>query len=166
MPRPKNKNELLSLSKSKFGELIELVESYGESAEGKTFPEQYLNRNIRDVLGHLYHWHLLFFEWYTLGMSGQKPAMPAEGYTWKDTPLLNEHIQKTYSNVPLTTVLDNLKHSAQKVTELIRSHSDLELFEKKRFKWTGSTSLGQYLISTSSSHYDWALKLIRKAMKK
>ena len=43
---------------------------------------------------------------------------------------------------------------------------DDELFEKKRYKWTGSTSLGAYLVSATSSHYDWAFKLIKKCLKK
>ncbi|HOP45228.1 MAG TPA: ClbS/DfsB family four-helix bundle protein, partial [Flavobacteriales bacterium] len=40
-----------------------------------------------------------------------------------------------------------------------------ELFEKKRYRWTGSTSLGAYLVSATSSHYDWALKLIQKVLR-
>ena len=43
---------------------------------------------------------------------------------------------------------------------------DEELFTKKKYHWTGSTSLGSYLVSATSSHYDWALKLIRKSIKK
>ena len=37
--------------------------------------------------------------------------------------------------------------------------------EKKKYKWTGSTSLGAYLVSATSSHYDWAYKLIKKCLK-
>lgn len=40
---------------------------------------------------------------------------------------------------------------------------DAELFEKKRYKWTGTTLLGAYFVSATSSHYDWAYKLIKKA---
>jgi hypothetical protein len=48
---------------------------------------------------------------------------------------------------------------------LICQHSDQELFEKKKYAWTGTTSLGAYLISATSSHYDWATKLIKRAKK-
>ncbi len=63
-----------------------------------------------------------------------------------------------------------IRYSKQKETEvvcqkLIEKHSDVELFEKKRYKWTGTTSLGAYLISSTSSHYDWAIKLIKRSMK-
>jgi hypothetical protein len=46
---------------------------------------------------------------------------------------------------------------------LIEAHGDEELFTKKRYAWTGSTSLGAYLVSATSSHYDWATKKLRKA---
>ncbi|MFC1239685.1 ClbS/DfsB family four-helix bundle protein [Treponema vincentii] len=44
--------------------------------------------------------------------------------------------------------------------------SNEELFTKKVFDWTGTTSLGSYCVSATSSHYDWATKDIKKALKK
>lgn len=55
--------------------------------------------------------------------------------------------------------------SFEKVFPIIEKHTDEELFTKKKYKWTGSTSLGSYLISATSSHYDWALKLMKKGLK-
>jgi hypothetical protein len=46
---------------------------------------------------------------------------------------------------------------------LIEAHTDAELFTKKLYPWTGTTSLGAYLISSTSSHYDWAMKKLRQA---
>ena len=60
--------------------------SYTAAQQHQEFPEGTMNRNIRDVLAHLHHWHLLMLEWYRLGMTGEKPAMPATGYSWKMTP--------------------------------------------------------------------------------
>jgi hypothetical protein len=48
---------------------------------------------------------------------------------------------------------------------LIERHSDAELFTKEHYAWTGRTSLGAYLVSCTSSHYDWALKLVRNGLK-
>jgi hypothetical protein len=44
---------------------------------------------------------------------------------------------------------------------IIEKHTDEELFTKKKYAWTGTTSLGSYLISATSSHYDWGLKTIK-----
>ena len=98
-------------------------------------------------------------------MKGQKPDIPAKGYTWKTTPELNRKIREEYKDTDLSTVLKMLEDSFAAIREIISRHTDEELFEKKKYKWTGTTSLGAYLVSATSSHYEWALKLIRKAMK-
>jgi hypothetical protein len=165
MARPKNKEELLKQSKDNFDRLNNLIESLPEEQRKAEFPKGMLNRSIRDVLGHLHEWHLMMLQWYEVGMQGEKPAMPAEGYSWKTTPELNVVIQKKYTDHSLSDVIGLAKQSHQKLFDLIVSHTNDELFVKKKYKWTGSTSLGAYLTSATSSHYDWASRLIKKALK-
>lgn len=166
MSRPKTKRELLGLSRENYQKLIGFIDSFSEDEVHAEFPEGTLNRNIRDVLAHLYHWHLMFLNWYNEGMAGKKPDMPAKGYFWKDTPALNREIWKMYRDKDLDEVRRLLDGSHTKVRKIIEKHTDAELFEKKRYKWTGSTSLGVYLVGATSSHYDWAYKLIKKCKKK
>lgn len=165
MPRPKNKLELQQLSEKNFNKLGDFISDLSPEARVAEFPEGTMNRNIRDVLGHLYHWHLMMLNWYKVGMSGHKPDMPAKGHTWKTTGALNHEIHQQCQTVTLLKIQELLGESHHKVKALIDQHSDEELFEKKRYKWTGSTSLGAYLISATSSHYDWALKLIKRCLK-
>jgi len=165
MARPTNKEELLSLSKKNFQKLIDYMESFSEAEQIRDFPPGTMNRNIRDVLAHLHHWHLMMLEWYEVGMQGDKPVMPAKGYTWKTIPDLNKKIWEQYRTEPLSDVRKYFNDSFAKIYQLIQKHSNEELFTKKKFPWTGSTSLGAYLISATSSHYDWAYKLIKKAKK-
>ncbi|WP_297761161.1 ClbS/DfsB family four-helix bundle protein [uncultured Muriicola sp.] len=165
MSRPASKTELLNKSKASFQNLNGFIEQLSIEQQQKEFPIGIMNRNIRDVLMHLHHWHLMFLKWYKVGMSGQKPVMPAKGYTWKTTPDLNQWILKNYQDIPLKDAKNLLKESHRNVEKIIQHHSDIELFEKKRYKWTGTTSLGAYLVSTTSSHYEWALRLIKRARK-
>lgn len=165
MPRPKTKDELLQLAQTNFDKLYELVNSYSKEEQQKDFPKGTMNRNIRDVLAHLHHWHLMMLDWYKVGMKGEKPDIPAKGYTWKTVPDLNREIWKMYTSTDLADIKKKLEASYKKVYQLIDAHSNDELFEKKRYSWTGSTSLGAYLVSATSSHYDWAMKLIRKCKK-
>jgi hypothetical protein len=162
MPRPKTKDDLLSQSKTNFDKLFEFVEALPKGEQVKEFPPGSMNRNIRDLLAHLHHWHLMMLEWYKVGMQGDKPSMPAEGYYWKDLPALNKWIWKKYNSMPLTEAKKQVKESYQHVQKLITSHTDEELFEKKRYNWTGTTSLSAYLISATSSHYDTVFKLLKK----
>ncbi len=164
MPKPKNKSELEELSSKNFDKLMNLLKNSSKEQLNKEFPEQYMNRNVRDVLGHLYHWHLMFLDWYSVGMNGKKTEMPTKGYTWKMTPELNRAIQKKNSKTSFDDIHKGLNESHEKVQNIINKHTDEELFEKKKYAWTGSTSLGQYLISATSSHYDWATRLIKKCL--
>lgn len=165
MPRPKTKSELLDLSQKNFQKMFSMIDAFSEEELHGEFPPECMNRNVRDVLAHLYHWQLMMLEWYRIGMSGEKPDMPAKGYTWKDTPKLNREIWEKYQGASLGDIRKLLEDSAVDIQQIIEKHSDEELFEKKRYKWTGSTSLGAYLISSTSSHYDWAIKLIKKYKK-
>ena len=165
MPRPKSKSDLLEISKNNYLKLLQLIDALPENKKKETFPKGYLNRNIKDVLAHLHHWHLMFLEWYKVGMTGQKPDMPAKGYTWKTLPDLNKKIREMYKNIDLYEALKLFDDSFTEVQKIILKHSNEELFEKKRYEWTGTTSLGAYLISATSSHYDWAFKLIKKCTK-
>jgi len=163
MPRPKTKAELQQLSDANFTKLL----TYIDQLEDKNieFPPHTLNRNVKDVLFHLYEWHQMMMSWYKVGMSGSKPIMPKEGFTWKTLPDLNKRIREQYKDGDLDTALQKVKHSHQDIRTIIDQHSEEELFTKKKYKWTGTTSLAAYLISCTSSHYDWAYKLIRKSTK-
>ena len=166
MAIPKSKTELILFSEANFKKLNDHIDSLSVEEQNATFPPGTLNRNIRDVLGHLHHWHLLMLEWYEKGMAGGKPAMPAEGYTWKDVPEFNQMIQKKYSNTGLITIREKLSSTHDQLMELIEKHSEDDLYTKKKYGWTGSTSLAVYLRLSLSSHYDWAIKLIKKCRKK
>jgi hypothetical protein len=165
MARPNNKTALLQLSQSNFERLLNTIEALSDEEQQEEFPPGTLNRNIRDVLCHLHHWHRMFMEWYQVGMQGLVPDIPAKGYSWKTTPELNRVIREMYRDTPLKEAKEILTDSHQKVIDIIARHSNEELFQKKRYRWTGTTSLGAYLISATSSHYDWAFKLIKKVRK-
>lgn len=48
---------------------------------------------------------------------------------------------------------------------LIETFSNDELFAKGAFDWTGTSTLGAYCVSATSSHYDWAMKKIKLHIK-
>lgn len=164
MPRPTNKTDLLAQSHRDHAALNALIDSLAPAERERTFKPGTMNRNIRDVLGHLHHWHMLMLGWYAVGMNGGKPVMPAVGYTWANTPELNRWIHLNYSAMPLGEMRALFERSHADVMALIEAHTDAELFTKKRYAWTGSSSLGAYLTSSTSSHYGWALKCMRKGL--
>ncbi len=165
MARPKQKSDLLDQSTAEYQRLLNWIDDLPPESQTAEFPPGTMNRNIRDILGHLHHWHLMMLEWYHVGMSGQKPEIPAPGFTWKTTPELNRKIWETCQEFSLEETRARFEKTHAAVHQLIGQHSQEELFQKKRYPWTGSTSLGAYLISATCSHYGWGLKLMKKAMK-
>ena len=60
-------------------------------------------------------------------------------------PILNQEIWEHYQDVSLDEIQALLTASHTQTVELIESFSDEELFTKKYFPWTGTTSLGSTL---------------------
>lgn len=118
--------------------------------------------SVKDILNHLHVWHELFFTWYREGMAGRKPAIPAPGFSFKDTPALNEKIYRDNKDLDYAEVVSRLGQSHRQAMDMLAGHTDDELFTKQRYAWTGSTSLGAYFIGSLSSHYEWAGGLIKK----
>ena len=58
-----------------------------------------------------------------------------------------------------------LKASHHKVIDAIIQFSDEELFTKGVFSWTGGSTLGSYGVSVTASHYDWAIKKLKRYKK-
>ncbi|MEM6473704.1 MAG: ClbS/DfsB family four-helix bundle protein [Planctomycetota bacterium] len=162
MPRPTNKIELLSASRERYSNLVTRVDSFSRKQLYETFPFEHRDRTVRDVLAHLHHWQVMMLEWYEIGMSGGMPDMPAKGYTWKTTNELNAAIWKKYQRTSLPKVRKKLDESHNSLLGLVDGLKDEELFTKRRYRWTGSTSLGSYFNSALPSHYDWAIKLLKR----
>lgn len=162
MPRPTTKAELLAAGDDRYKALLGLIDRLPQGALDAEFGFEDRDRNVRDVLGHLHIWNLMMLDWYSEGMAGGRPAIPAPGHTWATLPALNAEIWQQCQATDLVTTRAELDASHRRLRELIEGHTDDELFTQKRYPWTGSTSLGSFLVSVTSSHYDWAAKKIRR----
>jgi hypothetical protein len=162
MPRPSNKNDLLTAAEATYSQLLESLSTFSRDQLSNEFPFPHRDRCIRDVLAHLHEWHLLFLDWYSAGTDERIALMPAAGYTWKETPKLNAVLRDKNQRTSLKQVRSKLQETHNKLLHLINTHTNTELFEKGQYSWTGSTTLGSYLTSATSAHYNWAIKLLRK----
>ncbi len=163
MPRARTKKELVDFGEKEYKNLITLVNDIPK--EKRETITLFDNWEISDIIAHLNAWHNLFLQWYEVGMKGDKPEIPAPGYTFKDTPALNEKIYKENKDLSLQEALKKFKNSHKKLMDIVNDHTENELETKKMFKWTGSTNLASYLASATSSHYVWAIKEIKKYIK-
>lgn len=175
MPRAATKVDLIKMANEQFGKLWKLIDAMTQEEQNAVFcfdaqtlgDEAHWKRdkNLRDVLVHLYEWHQLLIEWEKSNANGiPKPFLP-EPYNWKTYGDMNVCFWKKHQNTPLTKSKEMLCGSHKKVMAVIDKYTDEQLFTKALFKWTGTSSLGQYCVSATASHYDWAMKKLKEQIK-
>jgi hypothetical protein len=120
------------------------------------------DKNMRDVLVHLYEWHQLLLTWVTANIDGNNKPFLLAPYTWKSYGDMNVGFWEKHQSTTYEDAESMLKDSHAKVMALIEFLSNEELFEKKHFPWTGTTNVGTYCVSAAPSHYDWAMKKIKQ----
>ncbi len=176
MGRPATKTELIDAAQLNYEKLKKLIASMPEPALNTLFDfsddpkkkEAHWSRdkNIRDILIHLYEWHQLLLKWIQGNMDGGDVPFLPEPYTWKTYGEMNMEFWKKHQSTPPEKAQTMLDASHRAVLELLDSFSNEELFTKKYYKWSGTTSVGSYCVSALSAHYDWAMKKIRAHIKK
>lgn len=175
MSRPKNKQELIEAANTNYEKLIAMIEDRTDvekesvydflADEKKKEAHWRRDKNLRDVLMHLNEWHELLLKWIVNHEDGGNRPFLMEGYSWKTYGDMNMIFYGRCQTLSEEEALLKFKDSHQRVMEAVKEFSDEELFTKELYPWVGGSNIGSYFISTTSSHYDWAMKKM-KAHKK
>lgn len=175
MGRPTTKTDLLTAAAENYEKLNSLMNGLTEKELATPFDfsgddkkkEAHWNRdkNLRDVLIHLYEWHQLLLNWVHSNQKGDsKPFIP-EPYNWKSYGDMNVGFWEKHQNTSLEGAKSMLRTSHNEVVKLAETFSNEQLFSKGVYQWVGGSTLGSYFVSVTASHYDWAMKKL-KAHKK
>lgn len=165
MSRPTTKQQLMDKGEDYFNELFDLINSLEADEQEKLFAFEDRDKNIRDVLVHLYEWHQLLLNWIKSNLSGKEINFLPEPYNWKTYPQMNIEFRDKHQTTSYRDATAILQKSHTELMGLIDTFTNEQLFTKKIFPWTATTSLGSYCVSATSSHYDWAMKKIKKHTK-
>ncbi|WP_455936577.1 ClbS/DfsB family four-helix bundle protein [Gemella morbillorum] len=175
MVRPQTKENLMIAAKENFEKLNTLISKMSDKElttpfdfskdEKKKEAHWKRDKNLRDVLIHLYEWHQLILNWVESNQKGEeKPFLP-EPYNWRTYGDMNVEFWKKHQNTSLEDATKALQKSHKEVLKLAENFTNEELFSKKVYKWVGGSTLGSYFVSTTSSHYDWAIKKLKAHQK-
>ena len=166
MPRPTSKQELINLATEKYNKMWKMIDALPDQLITFEFDGKEAHwkrdKNIRDILIHLYEWHNLLLNWVDSNTKGKEKQFLRESYNWKTYGDMNIEFWKEHQKTSYETAKELLNDSHKKVLELLEKFTDKELFNKGIFPWVGGSTLGSYFISTTSSHYDWAINKIKK----
>ena len=166
MPRPTTKADLIQAANEQFAKLWTLIGEMSDEEKSADIVPNERDKNVRDILVHLYEWHCLLLNWIRSNTNrNPAPFLPAP-YNWKTYPQMNVAFWEKHQSTSYTDAETILNKTHKEVMALIETFSNEELFSKGVFDWTGTTTLGSYCVSATSSHYDWAINDIKKALKK
>jgi len=175
MARPQTKEDLLIVANENYEKLNGLIEKMSDKElttpfdfskdEKKKEAHWKRDKNLRDVLIHLYEWHQLILNWVESNQKGEeKPFLP-QPYNWRTYGDMNVEFWKKHQNTSLEDATKALQKSHKDVLKLVENFTNEELFSKKVYKWVGGSTLGSYFVSATSSHYDWAIKKLKAHQK-
>ena len=175
MSRPKTKEDLMTSAKENYEKLGAIISKMSEEElntpfdfskdEKKKEAHWGRDKNLRDVLIHLYEWHQLILNWVNSNKNGEEKAFLPQPYNWKTYGEMNVEFFKKHQDTPLQKAKEMLKQSHIKVLDLAETFTNDELFSKGVYEWVGGSVLGSYFVSVTSSHYDWAIKKLKAHQK-
>ncbi len=172
MARPTTKETLAIIAQEKFDKMWSIIDKMSRTQQEAPFSPEMASagkethwardKNLRDVLVHLYEWHQLLLAWVKANTNGEKRDFLPQPYNWRNYPDMNVAFWEKHQATTLPKAKGLLKDSHAEVMKLLDHFSQEELFSKQSFSWTGTTTLGAYFISATASHYDWAIKKLKK----
>ena len=177
MSRPTTKPDLIKSANEQFEKLWKLIDSIRSEEQNTSFnfggdflqkqkeAHWARDKNLRDVLVHLYEWHILLLNWVKSNQSGDKKSFLPEPYNWKTYGRMNIDFWEKHQATLYGQARKALQVSHAEVIALIEACSNDELFVKNHFSWTGTSTLCAYCVSATSSHYDWAIKKVKQHIK-
>lgn len=169
MSRPTTKSELLHAATENYEKMNALISSLTDRELSTPFEfdakkkEAHWKRdkNLRDILVHLYEWHQLLLDCVKSNQNGEeKPFLP-EPYNWRTYGAMNIGFWKKHQDTSLEEAKEMLQKSHCEVMALAETFTNDELFSKGVFKWCGNSTLGSFFAANTSSHYDWAMKKLK-----
>ena len=166
MPRPTTKADLTQAANDQFAKLWTLIGEMSDEEKSADIVPNERDKNVRDILVHLYEWHCLLLNWIRSNTNGKPSSFLPTPYNWKTYPQMNVVFWEQHQSTSYSDAETMLNKTHKEVMALIETFSNEALFSKGAFDWTGTTTLGSYCVSATSSHYDWAFKDIKKALKK
>lgn len=159
MEKPTTKQELISLSKKGFEQLMAIIEKLPTKERMKEWKVSQRDKNMRDMIFHLHAWHELLLHWVKILLEGGKPALPKEGYTWDNLDELNHEIWLEAQKHPLMDTLELFEQSYRSCMDIVQNLTDEQMF--KPYFEAMNHPIISLLDGCMADHYQWGLKQLK-----
>jgi len=165
MPIPKNKLELLHAIEDTYQKLqLDLQRVPIQDASIKNLEGHAKDTMMSpcDLVAYLIGWGELVLKWNRLKNKEETIDFPETGFKWNELGLLAQKFYQDYEEDDFPTLLKKLESIFQKITQLIESLDDHQLYQTPFYE---KYPLGRMIQLNTSSPYKNARSRIRKWIK-
>ncbi|MCT3897768.1 ClbS/DfsB family four-helix bundle protein [Elizabethkingia anophelis] len=162
MPVPANKEELLKAIETNYSKLKKELETISVEETAVKELDGHAKgtlMSIDNLLAYLVGWGELVLKW-NKNRSENKPVdFPETGYKWNELGKLAQKFYADYQNDDFNTLIQKLDDTVKKITSLIESKNNDELYG---IGWYEKWTLGRMIQFNTASPYNNARGRIRK----
>ncbi|MCT3762522.1 ClbS/DfsB family four-helix bundle protein [Elizabethkingia anophelis] len=162
MPVPANKEELLKAIETNYSKLKKELETISVEETAVKELDGHAKgtlMSIDNLLAYLVGWGELVLKW-NKNRSENKPVdFPETGYKWNELGKLAQKFYADYQNDDFNTLIQKLDDTVKKITSLIESKNNDELYG---VGWLEKWTLGRMIQFNTASPYNNARGRIRK----
>ncbi|MBD3334744.1 MAG: ClbS/DfsB family four-helix bundle protein [Candidatus Eisenbacteria bacterium] len=160
MPIPKSRAEVVELVAVSFDKLQTELDTGGPRLAALKCVDDW---TVKDLLAVRLWWTVRVVDWIEIGRRGGRLHLPAKGYTWRETPRLNEDIVRAARGTSYESIRQRLARSVERVLGAIDILDDVELLEAGVYAWAGKWPLARWISMNTSRQYATARSFIRRA---
>ncbi|AKH94237.1 ClbS/DfsB family four-helix bundle protein [Elizabethkingia anophelis] len=162
MPVPANKEELLKAIETNYSKLKKELETISVEETAVKELDGHAKgtlMSIDNLLAYLIGWGELVLKWNKNRSENKHVDFPETGYKWNELGKLAQKFYADYQNDDFNTLIQKLDDMVKKITSLIESKNNDELYGVGWYeKWT----LGRMIQFNTASPYNNARGRIRK----
>lgn len=173
MAYPQDKKSLIATAQEDYEALIAALDAADPAALNTPFVESskpvkcatfQQGNDVKDLLVHILEWQRLQVAFVNnIRMGTPKDFIP-DPYR-KDYKEMDRINFEKHRSTSLESALSMLRESHAEMLKLMESFSEEELFGKKVFKVTYTTTMAAYFVSVTSSPYGQSLKKIKSHLR-
>jgi len=162
MPIPKTRQDLTEFLMSSFSKLLRELDEAGPKVAQLRCVDDW---TVKDLLAVRAWWTENVLDWIEAGRRGEALTIPAQGYTWKETPRLNADVVEAGRAEPFGTICARLEQGFARVLATTDALDDTELFQVGVFDWAGNWPIARWISVNTARQYATARTFIRRALK-
>jgi len=162
VPIPKTREELVGQIEKSFQKLDHELSDLDTNVANQICIDDW---SVKDLVAVRLWWTKNVLDWINEGKGGAAQLIPAKGYSWNETPRLNEDIVKKSKSRSYKVIVDDLRKQYGRINSVIESLTEEELFVPGFYQWAGKMPISRWLSINTTRQYETARSHIRKTKK-